>query len=343
MLGERFDTPLRTGGALCDGRGGSLLEGFAQWLRKAGYAAITVRKHIRGAEHFSHWTDRKRIPVGALDEQVLERFDHHLCRCRCPGYRYWAKLRAMKSARLFLEHLCDRGVINACIAEPTTKEPALLTAFCQWMCEQRSAGDSTLRNYSRWIREFLKGLGEDPRKFDAGSLRAFVLTINRQRGWVAAKHTTTALRMFLRFLIAHGRCAAGLAAMLIRAVESYLAVRRACGFDLRCVGYFLRSFARFSKARTKDYVCAATAIEWAGLAPTVRQRARRLGHVIRFSRYLRAEDPRHEIPPTVFGSEDGPRSIPYIFSPGDVGRLVQATSESYDRTLRRGRRQHQER
>ncbi len=123
--------------------------------------------------------------------------------------------------------------------------------------------------------------------------------------------------------------------MLIRAVESYLAVRQACGFDLRCVGSFLRSFARFSKARKKDYVCAATAIEWAGLAPSVRQRARRLGHVIRFARYLHAEDPRHEIPPAVFGSEDWPRSIPYIFSRRDVARLVQAASESGDRTLRR--------
>ncbi len=123
--------------------------------------------------------------------------------------------------------------------------------------------------------------------------------------------------------------------MLIRAVESYLAVRRACGFDLRCVGSFLRSFARFSRARNKDYVCAATAIEWAGLVPSVRQRARRLGHVIRFARYLRAEDPRHEMPPAVFGSEDGPRSIPHIFSRRDVGRLVQAASESGDRTLRR--------
>lgn len=43
MLGERFDPQLRAGGALRDGRSRSLLEGFAQRLRKAGYAAITVR------------------------------------------------------------------------------------------------------------------------------------------------------------------------------------------------------------------------------------------------------------------------------------------------------------
>jgi hypothetical protein len=52
MRGEHFDMPVRTG-ALRNDPGGSLLEGFARGLRKAGYAEITVRKHIRGAEHFT--------------------------------------------------------------------------------------------------------------------------------------------------------------------------------------------------------------------------------------------------------------------------------------------------
>jgi integrase/recombinase XerD len=209
MHGERFDMPVRTG-ALRDDPGGSLLEEFARGLRKAGYAEITVRKHIRGAEHFTHWTDRTRMPLCSWNEQVLRRFGFHLSRCRCPAYRYWTKPRALKSARVFLDHLRDHGVINTCPAEPTAKEPALLAAFRQWMREQRSVGDCTLRNYSRRIKEFLRRVGEDPRKFDAKSLRAFVLRTNRQRGWVAAKHSTTALRMFLRFLIADGKCRAGL-------------------------------------------------------------------------------------------------------------------------------------
>ena len=64
--------------------------------------------------------------------------------------------------------------------------------------------------------------------------------------------------------------------MLTHAVESYLAVRRACGFELKCQGNLLRSFAAFSAARGKDYVCSETVLEWAGLARSVQQRARRL-------------------------------------------------------------------
>lgn len=123
--------------------------------------------------------------------------------------------------------------------------------------------------------------------------------------------------------------------MLTQSVESYLAVRRACGFELKSEGNLLQSFALFSDARGKHHVCSATAIEWAGLAKSVYQRARRLGQVIRFARYVRAEDQSHELPPAVFGSEKRPRPIPYIFSRENIQRLVQAASQSGYRSLRR--------
>lgn len=124
--------------------------------------------------------------------------------------------------------------------------------------------------------------------------------------------------------------------MLIQAVESYLAVRRAAGFELKSAGNLLLSFARFSDASGKHYVCAETAIQWAGSARSVVQRSRRLGEVIRFARYIRAEDPRHELPPPAFGKESRPRPVPYIFSRDDIQRLVQAASELGRRNAFRG-------
>lgn len=123
--------------------------------------------------------------------------------------------------------------------------------------------------------------------------------------------------------------------MLTQAVESYLAVRRACGFELKSEGNLLQSFAAFSDARGKHHVCSETAIDWAGLARSIHQRARRLGEVIRFARYVRAEDQGHELPPPVFGSEKRPRPIPYIFSQDDIQRLVEAASQSGYGSLRR--------
>ena len=123
--------------------------------------------------------------------------------------------------------------------------------------------------------------------------------------------------------------------MLTQTVESYLAVRRACGFELKSQGDLLRSFAIFSDARDKHHVCSKIAIEWAGLAKSVYQRARRLGQVIRFARYVRAEDQSHDLPPAVFGSERRPRPIPYIFSQDNIQRLVRSASQCGYRSLRR--------
>ena len=123
--------------------------------------------------------------------------------------------------------------------------------------------------------------------------------------------------------------------MLTKAVESYIAMRRACGFAFHSEGTCLQGFAAFSDARGHHHVRSDIAIEWARQARSTRQRARRLGIVIRFARYVRAEDGRHELPAAVLGSETTPRPVPYIFSPAAIQQLMQAASRSGYRTLRR--------
>ncbi|MBU4143162.1 tyrosine-type recombinase/integrase [Patescibacteria group bacterium] len=213
MLEEFFDCPLRVQ-ALREGPGGPVLEGFAEKLYQAGYAEITARRHIRAAEHFIYWTGRDGIPISSLTEKVLERFDRHLGRCQCPRYGHTHRLDLLNGARLFLKHLRGAGVIAAAVVESTAQDPILLTAFCQWMRQQRGTCDPTLYNYSLSIRDLLRRLGEDPSRFDAKGLRQFVLGKSQQCGWAAAKTCTTALRMFLRFLIAEGKCVADLGAAI---------------------------------------------------------------------------------------------------------------------------------
>jgi len=122
--------------------------------------------------------------------------------------------------------------------------------------------------------------------------------------------------------------------MLAQAIESYIALRRATGFAFNPQARFLRSFAAFSKTRGESFVRVPVATQWAGLAPSAPQRARRLGIVIRFARHLHAEDRRHEIPPQIFGPEKLPRPVPYILSPEQIRDLIRAASHSGHRTLR---------
>ena len=94
------------------------------------------------------------------------------------------------------------------------QDPALLAAFREWMRRQRGTCDATLYNYSLSIRDLLKRFGEDPGRFDAQGLRQFVLEKSQRCGWAAARNCTTALRMFLRFLIPEGKCSAELFAAI---------------------------------------------------------------------------------------------------------------------------------
>ena len=85
--------------------------------------------------------------------------------------------------------------------------------------------------------------------------------------------------------------------MLITAVETYLAVRRAVGFQLKPAESYLRSFARFATACGQTHVVTQTVIDWATTAASEAQRHNRLMAVLRFARFMHAEDPRHELPP----------------------------------------------
>ena len=123
--------------------------------------------------------------------------------------------------------------------------------------------------------------------------------------------------------------------MIVEIVDSYIEMRRACGFAFKSEGTPLKDFASFSNAKGAQYVSSEIAIEWARQGRTMCARARRLGHVIRFARYVRAEEARHDLPPAVFGAESNPRPTPYIFSIENTQRLIQAAAQSGYRTLRR--------
>lgn len=209
MLEHFFDRSSRIQ-SLRDGLGGPLLEKFANELWQAGYAEITARRYIRSAEHLLYWTDKEGIPISSLAAQTLERFSRHLEQCQCPRYGHSQPLQMLSGARLFLNHLRGTGVITSPVVEPAVQDPVLLSEFCQWMHRQRGTSSLTLYNYSLSLRDLLKQLGENPARFNARSLRQFVLEKSQTSGWATAKKCTTALRMFLRFLIAKGECAAGL-------------------------------------------------------------------------------------------------------------------------------------
>jgi site-specific recombinase XerD len=82
------------------------------------------------------------------------------------------------------------------------------------MQQHRGAKDETLRIYGHVISDALISLGDEPSRYDARRLRAFVLERAPRYGRSKAKLLVTALRVFIRYLIAQDLCPAGLDAAI---------------------------------------------------------------------------------------------------------------------------------
>ena len=114
--------------------------------------------------------------------------------------------------------------------------------------------------------------------------------------------------------------------MLSAAVDSYLAMRRTLGYRLRDTENILRDFAAFASAKEDTHVRTQTVLEWIRTANGSPLRGCvRLRTVVRFARYLHAEDKRHEVPPeSAFGRHRPHRRPPFLFTPDEVAALVRA-------------------
>ncbi len=114
--------------------------------------------------------------------------------------------------------------------------------------------------------------------------------------------------------------------MLSAAVDSYLALRRTLGFRLKDTEMILRDFVAFASAKQDTHLCTRTVLEWIRSANgSPLRNCVRLRTVVRFARYLHAEDNRHEVPPdSAFGRHRPHRRPPFLFTPGNVAALVRA-------------------
>jgi len=191
---------------LRNGVAGPHIDGFADELFEVGYSRLSAHRYIRAVEHLLYWVRRRGIVPETLSKGCIQRFHRHLRYCKCHhfGKSDFQSLRS--GSRLFLRFLQDRGIVEI----PAQAMPVLLKAFCDWMYLRRGTTPAALYNYSLVIVDLLRTIGEDPRHLDAATLRRFVLDRSRRCGLAKAKMMVTALRAFVRFLIADGKCPVGL-------------------------------------------------------------------------------------------------------------------------------------
>jgi integrase/recombinase XerD len=115
--------------------------------------------------------------------------------------------------------------------------------------------------------------------------------------------------------------------MLRRCLDEFVALRKATGFSFSSAEGILRSFVAFATARGDRRIRARTALRWASQPKKNPQRRKRLQEVIRFADYLRAEDPRHELPPRDAFPCRVSRPTPRVFTEDEVARIMAGAAE----------------
>lgn len=110
----------------------------------------------------------------------------------------------------------------------------------------------------------------------------------------------------------------------IKALEDYLALRRGMGFKLTEHEGALRKFIAFISSQGADFITTQLALTWAQQPKSASQahKAKRLGMVRDFARYLSASDPRTEIPPQGLLHAQPQRAQPYIYNDEQILALI---------------------
>jgi site-specific recombinase XerD len=187
---------------------GPYLDEFTRWLEQRGYRRCCIRRYLRGAHRLSMWAEESSVSLPELNARSLEAFQVYLSTSnglKSPGAYAMQLMRGTRHLVAFLE--ATHRITPSGPLEPTSAAPDLLVTFRCWMRTHRGTTEATLHNYCLTLLALLQALGDHPKRWTATSLRTFILDRAHRHGSARVKLDVTAVRMFVRYLSAVGRCA----------------------------------------------------------------------------------------------------------------------------------------
>ena len=113
--------------------------------------------------------------------------------------------------------------------------------------------------------------------------------------------------------------------IMIEHAERYVGLKHHVGFKCQAQGWVVRAYARYAAEHGDEFVQSSRIIEWAAKTSSVHYAREKVRQLRDFALWLRAEDERHEVPPRhAFGRPQRVRPTPYILTPTEIQRLMEA-------------------
>jgi site-specific recombinase XerD len=171
------------------------------------YADPTVRQYLFGVAHFARWAHRRRLAIGDLVDDDIQRFlDQHLPSCTCPQPVHRSRKQLRAALRHLVASLEQAGVLTQCYAPDVVQDE--------------------LHRFDVYMRD-ARGLAQNTRDQRRDILRPFLQQDCRSSRNELTLPTPDNLRQFIKQKLV--RWSPASANVLSSTLRSYLRFREACG------------------------------------------------------------------------------------------------------------------
>ena len=150
--------------------------------------------------------DINDISLTDIDQDAVTQYSKHCCSCPSRRGRHPVSSRELGRVRRFIRLLRKQHVLPAESPIAVCVEHTLLEEYACWLTQYRGLSSSTVRTLKRAIAKLLPLMDGDPEHYDVATVRQAIHTAAKQCTESHAKSLCNALRSYLRFLAASGRC-----------------------------------------------------------------------------------------------------------------------------------------
>ncbi len=187
-----------------------ILDEFVERLRADGYGQETIKPYRNAGTGLIVWLHLSRIRLCDLNPDVLGQFRSRQSICSIPGVYCGQGAPSPKTSygmevRRFVRYLAATGRIDP--VEPTPAARVLpdgLAGFRGWLSGHRGISAASTQRHAVLLAAILPALGDDAQAYDAARIRQVLFEHIERRSRSYARRLASALRMYLRFLVAEG-------------------------------------------------------------------------------------------------------------------------------------------
>ena len=184
-----------------------LLQQFEKHLKTQGYSPHqTLRVNLSAVSHFVCWLNKAGIDLCEVNETVIEQFACHQCQSTARWWHGGPEPRYLARIRRFLRFVAVGRIVRSGAALSPPEVDARVAEFQNWLRHHRGVSERTINSHGLLVMRMMPTLGTEPADYNAQCIRQVILDEAQKCSRAYLAKMRTALRGYLRFLIARGEC-----------------------------------------------------------------------------------------------------------------------------------------